>query len=166
MPATTAPRLWDLAHIVRSGRAREATPKDAVRGVPARFVVAPGTVDEAAEVLRVCSGNDMTVVARGGGTKLGWGSPPERVDVVLLTTQLDSVVEHTPGDLVVRAQPGVRLAALQSRLAADGQMLALDPPERGSGATLGGIVAAGASGPRRLRYGTPRDLLIGVTVVL
>jgi glycolate oxidase FAD binding subunit len=65
---------------------------------------------------------------------------------------------------VVTAQAGVPLAALQDRLAGSRQWLALDPPE--SGATVGGIVAAAASGPHRLRFGTPRDLLIGITVVL
>jgi glycolate oxidase FAD binding subunit len=65
---------------------------------------------------------------------------------------------------VVRAQAGVRLADLQEVLAPAGQWLALDPPE--PGATLGGVVAANAAGPRRLRYGTVRDLIIGITVVL
>jgi glycolate oxidase FAD binding subunit len=74
------------------------------------------------------------------------------------------VVEHTAGDLVVVAEAGVRLSVLQERLVSAGQWLALDPPEEG--ATLGGVVSANASGPRRLRYGTVRDLLIGITVVL
>jgi glycolate oxidase FAD binding subunit len=74
------------------------------------------------------------------------------------------VLEHAAGDLVVRAQAGVRLAGLQAALAPAGQWLALDPPE--PRATLGGVVASNASGPRRLRYGTVRDLIIGITVVL
>ena len=80
------------------------------------------------------------------------------------TERLDQVLEHAAGDLVVRAQAGVRLADLQAALAPAGQLLALDPPE--PRATLGGVVAANASGPRRLRYGTVRDLIIGITVVL
>jgi glycolate oxidase FAD binding subunit len=74
------------------------------------------------------------------------------------------VLEHAAGDLVVRAQAGVALADLQAALAPAGQWLALDPPE--PRATVGGVVAANASGPRRLRYGTVRDLIIGITVVL
>src|SRR4029453_10911049 len=74
------------------------------------------------------------------------------------------VLDPPAGDLVGTAQAGVRLADLQQRLAPAGQQLALDPPE--PRATVGGVVAADASGPRRLRYGTVRDLLIGITVVL
>jgi glycolate oxidase FAD binding subunit len=74
------------------------------------------------------------------------------------------VLEHAAGDLVVRVQGGTRLADLQAALAPADQWLALDPPE--PGATVGGVVAANASGPRRLRYGTVRDLIIGITVVL
>jgi glycolate oxidase FAD binding subunit len=114
--------------------------------------------------MRAAHAAGLRVVVRGAGTKLGWGNPPAAVDLLLSTVRLDQVLEHAAGDLVVRAQAGVRLAGLQRQLAPAGQMLALDPPERD--ATLGGVVATAASGPRRLRYGTPRDLLIGVTVVL
>jgi glycolate oxidase FAD binding subunit len=161
---SVAPKLWDFAQIVASGRARDARPRDAIDDVMPRFVIEPGSTGEASAVLRVCSSQGLAVVVRGAGTKLRWGAPPERADVVLSTAGMDAVIEHAAGDLVVRAQPGVRLADLQVRLATEGQMLALDPPE--PMATLGGIVAAAASGPRRLRYGTARDLLIGVTVVL
>jgi glycolate oxidase FAD binding subunit len=123
--------------------------------------VTPADAAEVAEVLRTTTG---TVVPVGAGTKTGWAAPPTSCDLLLRTTALDRVVEHVPGDLVVVAEAGVPLATLQAQLAEHNQMLALDPPE--PGATLGGIVSANASGPRRLRYGTARDLLIGVTVVL
>ncbi|GAA5198406.1 FAD-binding oxidoreductase [Rugosimonospora acidiphila] len=132
-----------------------------VAGVAPVEVVAPATPGEVADVLRSTTG---TVVPVGAGTKTGWAAPPTSCDLVLRTTGLNRIVEHTPGDLVVVAEAGVRLADLRERLAGHGQMLALDPPE--PEATLGGIVSANASGPRRLRYGTVRDLLIGVTVVL
>jgi glycolate oxidase FAD binding subunit len=144
--------------------AHDAGPADEVDGLRPSLVAEPGTVDEVVEVMRAASQGGLRVVVRGGGTKLGWGAPPAAVDLVVATTRLDRVLEHAAGDLVVRAQAGVRLADLQRQLAPAGQMLALDPPE--AGATLGGVVAAAASGPRRLRYGTPRDLLIGSTVVL
>lgn len=123
--------------------------------------VTPSSAAEVADILRTTSG---TVVPVGAGTKLGWAAPPTSCDLLLRTTALDRVVEHVPGDLVVVAEAGVPLATLRAQLAEHNQMLALDPPE--PGATLGGIVSANASGPRRLRYGTARDLLIGVTVVL
>jgi glycolate oxidase FAD binding subunit len=143
---------------------RPGAAADAVAGVVPREVVRPHDAAEVAELLRSGAGSGTTVVPVGGRSKLGWCPPPRSCDLVLETAGLDRIVEHTAGDLVVIAEAGVRLDALQSRLAEHRQMLALDPPE--PGATLGGIASANASGPRRLRYGTARDLLIGVTVVL
>jgi glycolate oxidase FAD binding subunit len=143
---------------------RPAGASDAVDGVQPEVVVEPASVEEASEILRETTAQGRRVVCRGDGSKLGWGNPPTGAEVVLATARLDRVLEHAEGDLIVRAQAGVRLDTLQEMLSKAGQLLALDPPE--PGATLGGIVAAGAYGPRRLRYGTPRDLLIGITVVL
>jgi glycolate oxidase FAD binding subunit len=135
-----------------------------IDGVEARFLARPRSVEEAGQVLAAAAADGLAVAFVGGGSKLGLGNPPERLDLVVETGALDQVLEHAAGDLVVRAQAGVRLADLQAALAPAGQQLALDPPE--PRATLGGVVAANASGPRRLRYGTVRDLLIGITVVL
>lgn len=143
---------------------RPGSVADAVAGVVPGQVVRPTTVAEVAEVLRSAAADGRTVVPAGGRSKLGWAAAPSSCDLLLDTTGLDRVVEHAAGDLVVVAEAGVRLAGLQAQLASAGQLLGLDPPERG--ATLGGVVSANASGPRRLRYGTVRDLLIGVTVVL
>jgi glycolate oxidase FAD binding subunit len=137
---------------------------DAVGGVVPAEVVTPTTVAEVAEVLRDAKAQGRTVVPVGGRSKTSWAGPPASCDVLLDTTRLDRVVEHVAGDLVVVAEAGVRLADLQAQLGAAGQLLGLDPPE--PDATLGGVVSANASGPRRLRYGTVRDLLIGTTVVL
>ncbi len=107
------------------------------------------------------------VRVRGGGTKLGWLAPPQpaaRSAVEVHMRGLGSILEHSPHDLVVRAEAGVRLVDLQQRVGETGQRLALDPPE--PEATLGGVIAANASGPRRHRFGTVRDLLLGVTLVL
>jgi glycolate oxidase FAD binding subunit len=143
---------------------RPGGPDDAVGGVVPREVVRPTTVEEVAEVLRAAHGDGLSVVPVGGGTKTSWAAPPASCDLLLDTTGLDRIVEHVAGDLVVIAEAGVRLADLQTSLAEHGQLLGLDPPEQG--ATLGGVVSANASGPRRLAYGTVRDLLIGTTVVL
>ena len=143
---------------------RAATVADAVDGVQPEVVVEPTTVEEASEVLRDATARGKRVVCRGGGSKLGWGNRPAGADLVLSTARLDRVLEHAHGDLIARAEAGVGLAAFQEVLAKAEQTLALDPPEEG--ATLGGVVATNASGPLRLRYGTARDLLIGITVVL
>ena len=148
----------------RGGLIRPAEGAYAVDGVEPRFLARPRSVEEASQVLRAAADDGLAVAFVGGGGKLGLGNPPERLDLVVETRALDQVLEHAAGDLVVQAQAGVRLADLRQRLAPAGQQLALDPPE--PRATLGGVVAAIASGPRRLRYGTVRDLLIGITVVL
>ena len=86
----------------------------------------------------------------------------------LSTAKLDALVTHEAGDLICVAQAGMRLADLQAALALDAehrQRLMLDPPH-GDAQTLGGIVAANASGPLRTRYGAPRDLVIGARFVL
>lgn len=129
----------------------------------------PTTVDAAtptdvAGVVAAVEGPARSILPRGSGSKLGWGALGDPVDLELDLRGVHGVTEYNPGDLVVSALAGTPLATLQDRLAEHGQWLALDPPE--PAATLGGIVAAGASGPRRHRYGTARDLLIGVAVVL
>jgi glycolate oxidase FAD binding subunit len=103
----------------------------------------------------------------GARTKLSWGAPTEERGLELETIGLDEVVEHNAGDLTAVLQAGVPLAHAQERFSACEQMLALDP-WLGSAqeATLGGILATGDSGPLRHRYGAPRDLVLGMTVVL
>jgi glycolate oxidase FAD binding subunit len=126
--------------------------------------VLPGSVDEVAAVIVQAAEAGVPIVPWGGGTAIGVGVPPARAGLVLLLTRLGGLVEHEPGDLTATAQAGITLGALQAALRARGQWLSLDPPDAGR-ATLGGVLAANAAGPRRHLYGTARDLLIGVTVV-
>ncbi len=149
--------------LAKAAATHDAGPDDDVAGVPAALVAAPTSAEEVAEVLRVADGNDLAVVARGAGTTLGWGTPPERLDVVLDMTAVTGVVDHAAGDLVVVVRAGTPMAELQSVVAEAGQQLALDSPY--PEATVGGTLAVSTSGPRRLLYGTARDLLIGVTFV-
>ncbi|WP_182904418.1 FAD-binding oxidoreductase [Microbispora sp. H13382] len=137
---------------------------DEVAGVRPRLVALPGSAEEIAAVMRACAAHDLAAVATGGRTKLHWGARPERCDVLVDLSRMNRVLEHTAGDLVVRAQAGVTLEALADALAGENQELALDVPVPGT--TVGGLLATGIAGPRRFRYGTARDLLIGVTVVL
>lgn len=140
-----------------------AGPADAVAGTPARYVAAPASTAEAAALLRAAAGLGLTVVARGSGSRLDWAPAPVSCDLIIDTGRLGKILEHTAGDLVVSVQAGVRLDDLAGVLAAACQRLALDPP--GSGGTVGGLIATGAAGPLRFRYGSPRDLLIGITVI-
>ena len=153
-----------LQDIVGEEHVREASGGDAVDGVEPSLVVEPATMEETSEVMKLASREGLAVSPRGGGTKMGLGNPPRRVDLILSTARMDRIIEHVPGDQIVRVQAGVKLQDLQENLAESDQMLGVDPPEEG--ATVGGTVAANSSGPRRLRYGTIRDLIIGVKVVL
>lgn len=135
---------------------------DAVGGVVPAFVSSPGGTGEAAAVMRAAAEHDLAVVPRGSGSRLGWGTPPARCDLVVDTRRMDSVIEHAAGDLVARVQAGARMAQVLEVLASAGQEIALDVPGE---ATAGGVAASALAGPRRLRYGSPRDLLIGITVV-
>jgi glycolate oxidase FAD binding subunit len=154
----------ELQNIVGEEHVRQAFADDAVDGVEPSLVVEPGTIEETSEVMKLASREGLAVSPRGGGTKMGLGNPPRAVDLILSTARMDGIIEHVPGDQIVRTQAGLKLQDLQESLAGSNQMLGVDPPEEG--ATVGGIVAANASGPRRLRYGTVRDLIIGVKVVL
>ncbi|GAA2575927.1 FAD-binding oxidoreductase [Actinomadura fulvescens] len=145
------------------GDVRPGEPEEGILGVAPRFVAAPATVPEAAEVMRVAAERDLAVVPRGGETRLDWGLPPERCDLLLDTSRLDRVIEHAAGDLVVKAEAGLTMERLAELLAERGQRLSLDTPLPGS--TVGGTIATGAAGPLRLLYGSPRDLVIGVTIV-
>ncbi|HEY6469677.1 MAG TPA: FAD-binding oxidoreductase [Candidatus Dormibacteraeota bacterium] len=164
----TAIDLGVFSDIVGAGNVRDADSADAVCGVQPSAVVSPANEAEVAAVLTAATARSLAVVARGGGTKLEWGAPPARCDIVLSTARIEGIVDHEPADLVCVARAGTTLAALQARLASTAgfrQRLMLDPPQ-GDAATLGGVVATAASGPLRTRFGTPRDLVIGASFVL
>jgi glycolate oxidase FAD binding subunit len=144
------------------GEVRQGDAADAIVGADAAFVAEPGSTEAAAAVMRVAAEHELAVVVRGGGSRLAWGTPPSRCDLVVDMSRMSSVVEHAAGDLVARLQAGARMGDVAAVLAGAGQEIALDVP---GDATVGGVVASGLAGARRLRYGTPRDLLIGITIV-
>jgi glycolate oxidase FAD binding subunit len=151
------------------GQVSAASAGDAVAGVLPSYVAWPASVAEASAVMTAAAGLGLAVLPRGTGTRLAWGAAPRRCDLVVDTSRLDQVLEHEAGDLVARVQAGVRIDELARVLGRAGQQLSLDLPEAPGGAgrgTVGGVLATGVAGPRRLRYGTPRDLGIGITVVL
>jgi glycolate oxidase FAD binding subunit len=123
----------------------------------------PGDEAEVARVLRFASEAGLGVVPWGHGTYQGVGLPPARYDLALDLTRLDRLVAHEPADMTATAQAGLSVAVLQSRLAEHGQFLPLDPP-LARASTLGGLLATRASGPLRCRYGTARDLVLGLRI--
>ena len=136
----------------------------AVDGLLPLLVVTPGTVEEVAQTVALANQHGLTLLARGGGSRMSVGGLPEQIDVLLETTRLTHLLEYEAPDLTCHVEAGLTLAALQSQLAEQGQRLALDPPDAIQ-ATLGGILASNASGPKRLRYGSARDQVIGLRIV-
>lgn len=159
----TPPR--ELTDLVGTESVRPATDADSVDGIRPRFIVEPAAPSEVAQVLVAANRSGLSVIPRGGGTKLHWGNPPRAADLILSLRRLDQVLEHAWGDMTATVEAGCTIATLQQTLAKRGQRLALDPlwPDD---ATVGGVLATADSGPLRAAFGPPRDLVLGVTVAL
>ena len=113
--------------------------------------------------IRAAAADGQPLRIRGGGTKDFYGEviAGDIVDV----REVAGIVAYEPGELVITARAGTPLADVEAALAEHDQMLAFEPPHHGATATLGGIVAAGFSGPRRAQAGAVRDFVLGVRVV-
>jgi glycolate oxidase FAD binding subunit len=128
------------------------------------LIVYPGTEEEIASILSYANDNGKKVIVEGKGTKKGFGGLVESTDLILSMAEYKGVVEHATGDLTVTVRAGTTFTELQTYLAQHGQKIALDPawPDE---ATIGGIIAANESGPKRLGYGSARDNVIGLRLV-
>jgi glycolate oxidase FAD binding subunit len=135
-----------------------------MEGFDGKPVHEPRGVSEAARLLSALARDKQRVAFVGGGTELSLGAPPERIDAVVRTRGLSRIVEYQPADMVMVVEAGVTLAMMQQAAREHRQRLALDPPWPDR-ATIGGIVATSSFGPRRARYGSVRDLIIGVQMV-
>ncbi|NIA25972.1 MAG: FAD-binding protein [Gammaproteobacteria bacterium] len=123
--------------------------------------VAPTSEQEAARIMQVASEYRLPVLVRGGGTHQGYGAPVD--PVIVLSTHDLQTLDWRPEDLTATVGAGVRVADLEQRLVEGGQTAVL--PEDPGEATIGGVIAAGISGHRRLRYGPTRDRVLGMTLV-
>jgi glycolate dehydrogenase FAD-binding subunit len=129
--------------------------------VTAGTVLRPGTGAEVAAALKQASDARQSLVIRGAGTKEGYGRIAARIDLILDMQRLNRILAHEHGDMTATIEAGASLRHVNVALALHGQMLPLDPPFADR-ATIGGLLATNDSGPLRHRYGTPRDLVIGV----
>ena len=151
--------------VVGRDNLRGCEPSSAFADVSPQTLVEPANEHELAQILKIANQNGLAVIPRGGGTKLDWGNPPTRADLLLSTARLNRILEHAWADLTVTVEAGCTIRKLQQALAKHGQRIAFDPlwPDR---ATVGGVLSANDSGALRLRFGSLRDLIIGVTLAL
>lgn len=126
--------------------------------------LAPTTLDALRDELRRCTEDRASLETGGSFTKHRSGGPVARAERRLTTRRMNGLLAYEPADLTVSVEAGMRFADLASLLAENKQHLPLDPPY-GSDATVGGVLAANASGPRRRHYGTARDMVIGMRFV-
>jgi glycolate oxidase FAD binding subunit len=160
---TEAAALAKLASICGPEHVRAACPADAVAGLTPRFVAAPAHTAQASELIHAAADMELTVLARGGGTKLDWYAAPRRVDLLIDTARMSGLRHDTLTEDAVTVGAGTSLETLAIRLAPTGQRFAVDGFP--AGATVGGVIATDAAGPCRLDHGSPRRLLLGAVVV-
>ena len=140
-----------------------AVASDAVDGAMPAVVARPRNADELCRILAAANREGLAVAPRGGGAHLEIGNSLKRLDMVVDISALNRIVQHNAADLTLVVESGITLAALRRALAKEGQFLALDAPLP-QHATIGGILAAGVSGPLKWHYGSARDLVIGMQV--
>ena len=156
----------DLASIVGDSRVVSdpaVCASAAADGMTPGSVIYPPSAEQVAEVLKYAADQDLAVIPFRNGTKLAIGNPPRRYDLALCVKDLNRVWHYEPGDLTVTVEPGMKFGDFQHFLARHRLWLPLDPAG-GSRASIGGILAANSSGPLRLRYGTPRDMVLGMKI--
>lgn len=160
----TTELLAELKSFFKEERISELSSVRHPLGNSGHFIVAPQTEEEISTILNYANSHKLSISIIGGGTKRGFGGQIEKVDILLSLAHYKGVVEHTVGDMTLTVKSGTNFKALQEYLAQYNQQLAVDPcwPEY---ATLGGIIAANDSGPRRLGYGSARDSVIGMRMI-
>jgi glycolate dehydrogenase FAD-binding subunit len=156
----------ELADIVGAGRVVTDETSCAALSVDGKtpgIVAYPSSAEQVAQVLGYASQEKLAVIPCRNGTKLAIGNCPERFDIALSLKDLNRVWHYEPADLTVSVEPGMKFGDFQHFVARHGLWLPLDPPGGGR-ASLGGIVATNSAGPLRLRFGTPRDMVLGMKV--
>lgn len=123
--------------------------------------LAPSTIEELRAALLRCAGEQASIETRGAFSKASFGGPLRQATCRLQTCGLNRLLAYEPADLTVSVEAGMRYADLSRTLAENNQFLPLDPPFA-EDATIGGILAANSSGSRRRRFGTARDMTIGM----
>jgi glycolate oxidase FAD binding subunit len=135
----------------------------AVDGKVPERIVYPSSAQQVAAVLKCAADHGLAVIPCRNGTKLGIGNPPRLYDVALSLKEMNRVWHYEPDDLTVSVEAGMKLGDFQHFVGRRGLWLPLDPAG-GSRASIGGILATNSTGPLRLRYGAPRDMVLGMKI--
>jgi glycolate oxidase FAD binding subunit len=167
MPKTD--KLFKLKEIVGEGHVIQDPDQlkaYAINGKKPKVIVSPKTIEEVSKVVALANKQHLSIIPRGNGTKMRMGGIPKKIDIILSTSQLNRITDNDCENLTLSAECGITLNEVQKSLAkvGKGYFLPLDPPYTEK-ATLGGIVATNSSGPKRLLYGTARDMIIGTKAV-
>jgi glycolate oxidase FAD binding subunit len=143
---------------------RALLPADCIAEREGKPIFSPQSTEQVATITRHANHHNLSIEILGAGTKRAWGNPIA-ADILLDTTRLTGVREHSWQDLTATVAAGTPWSAVQDALGLHKQQVALDPlwPDT---ATVGGIIATNDSGALRLKYGSLRDLIIGMTIVL
>ncbi|MEE2668425.1 MAG: FAD-binding oxidoreductase [Gemmatimonadota bacterium] len=146
--------------VIESSRAEDWV----ICGRVPQAVAFPENEDDVEKLLAIANEEGWHCIPCGNGSWLRGGGQPQAVDLVLSLKRMDQLLAHEPDDLFFEAQAGVRMAELQGGVSKHGQWLPLDPPGTARG-SLGATFGIGCAGPLRAGFGTPRDHLLGATVV-
>jgi glycolate dehydrogenase FAD-linked subunit len=129
------------------------------------IIVSPASTEEVAEIVKIANREKMPIIARGASSGLAGGTIPEQGGIILNLARMDQIIEIDTANVCVKAQAGVVTLQLQQAVEKQGLFYPPDPASSRQ-STIGGNVATNAGGPRCLKYGTTRDYVIGLTVVL
>ena len=136
----------------------------AVCGRLPQAVVFPESEEQVAEILSLSSEEGWRCIPGGRGSWLHGGQPPQGVDILVSAERMNDISAYEPADQFIEAQAGAGLDALERRTSECRQWLALDPPG-GKRGTLGAMLAVGTAGPLQAGFGSPRDQVLGATLV-
>jgi glycolate oxidase subunit GlcD len=162
--------LEQLSAIVGATNISDSTPVNevdpkALDVFPSALTVAPESIEQICEVMKLASRESWAVVPAGAATWLDAGNPLERINIIISTEKLNHIIEHEPADLVAITEAGATLHDFNETLGHNGQWLPIDPPDNRR-STLGGVVATALGGAQQFGYGPPRRHVIGMKVVL
>lgn len=156
--------MEELQSVIREGRAGVGEITNPLLGNNGKITVYPKTEQEISRLLKFANERSLNVIIAGAGTKKGFGGLEETADILLSLEEYSGIIEHSVGDMILTVKAGTNFKELQDVLAKHNQKIPLDPGWP-SNATIGGIIAANDCGPKRLGYGSARDLVIGLRIV-